>query len=257
MKEILNKLAALADEADTAGHAEVANQIDGIIKTFAADGGDPEAVAPMIKDFEAPPVFVPNRGIMFIRKYEEYKKLSDEDKKKFLAANPDFVKDKGHLVPPTSKEVDDAFKSVVKTKVYQDANKAPSVKDQHEKARQQMEQIAKLYTDIGRPAPFTVPASGQATGQQILDFLNKAGKGGPLASWSDMFARLNEIKGDAHLFALDMKKDPFGKDSTTMVADNEFKSLPPDYFKAKAPGEMDFLPGEVEGKGPPKPPRGM
>ena len=255
MKEILNKLAALADEADTAGHAEVANQIDGIIKTFAADGGDLEAVAPVIKDFKAPPTFVPNRGIMFIRKYEEYKKLSDEDKQKFLAANPDFVKDKGHLVPPTDKEVDDAFESVVETKKHQGAGGAPSVKDQHEKARKQMEQIAKLYTDVGRPAPFAVPAPGKATGQQILDFLNKAGKGGPLASWDDMFARLKEIKGDAHLFALDMKKDPFSKDSATMVADNQFKSLPPDYFKRNAPGEMDFLPGEVEGKGPPKPPR--
>jgi hypothetical protein len=251
MKDILNKLAALADEADSEGQLDLANSIDGLIKTFAA-----EAAAPITKELNAPPVFVPNRGIMFIRQHEKYKNLSDEDKKKFLAANPDFVKNLGHLVPPTDKEVDEAFGSVAETKRQQDMRKTPSVKEQHEKARQQMEQIAKLYTDAGRNAPFAVPPAGRVTGQQILDFLEKAGKGGKLSSWDDMFARLKEIQGEAHLFALDMKPDPFGKQDA-MIAKNEAASLPPDAMKVQLPGSLDFLPGEVTGKGPPKPPRGM
>ena len=252
MKDILNKLAALADEADSEGQLDLANGIDGLIKTFAAG-----AAAPITKELNPPPAFVPNRGIMFIRQHEEFKNLSEEDKKKFLAANPDFVKNLGHLVPPTDKEVDEAFGSVVETKRQQDASKTPSVKEQHEKARQQMAQIAKLYTDAGRSVPFVVPPAGRATGQQILDFLEKAGRGGKLRSWNDMFARLKEIRGDAHLFALNMKPDPFGtKDK--MLASNQFENLPADALKVELPKTpADIMPPGATGKGPPKPPKPM
>ena len=214
MKDILNKLAALADEADSEGQLDLANGIDGLIKTFAAD------------------ILTEQLG----------------------AQHSETAKSRNVVMPAASVNVEkQTFKDPTSRP---QAVKALSVKEQHEKARQQMAQIAKLYTDAGRNAPFAVPPAGRVTGQQILDFLEKAGKGGKLSSWNDMFARLKEIQGDAHLFALNMKPDPFGKQDT-MIAKNEAASLPPDAMKVQVPGALEFLPGEVTGKGPPKPPRGM
>lgn len=217
MKDILNKLAALADEADSEGQLDLANGIDGLIKTFAADI------------------------------------LTEQ----LDAQHRETAKSRNVVMPAASVNVEkQTFKDPLEITSRPQAVKALSVKEQHEKARQQMAQIAKLYTDAGRNVPFVVPPAGRTTGQQILDFLEKAGKGGKLSSWDDMFARLKEIQGDAHLFALDMKPDPFGKQDT-MIAKNDAASLPPDAMKVKVPGPLEFLPGEVTGKGPPKPPRGM
>lgn len=215
MKDILKKLAVLADEADTAGHAEVANQIDGIIKAFAEAEVMPNPTGPVVGLIKERPVFVPNRDRAFLNKYMQYEKLSEEEKRTFLKNNPDFVKNMGHLVPPTEKEMDADIEAQIAEKEALDKKQSDArrVKTEHEKARQMMQKISDLYTKSNPPRVFlgVVPPPGKMTGKAILDFLNLGKMGHPLNSWQDMHERLKALhqKANEYLIGIGDEKDPF------------------------------------------------
>lgn len=198
MKNILKKLAALADQADADGHIKAANKIDELIKVFAEDQDAWDVVG------------------------EELDKQHLEDSKR--GRDLEFAPVNVTATKPKTETLDMSGETGLTTIHYNQKGKTPAqiakeTREQHEKALKKIQQIAEGYTKNNKPVPFKVPSPGKNLGREILAVLQQAGKGQPLKSWQDLHKRLDDIDKASTQYIIGMEdSDIFKGSPDTMLA---------------------------------------
>ena len=181
MKNILKKLAAIADEADSTGNLKIANEIDLVIKALAsgADYGTSEDVTPA-------------SGVT-----EGMSMVPEEDKQKSIGTPGPVLSDK----------------EIAKRK--RDA----ALRKQLEIAKASLQEIASAYTESGNPAPFSLK-SGPLSYKDLMSILAKAEIRGQkmdqgIRSFKDIHANIQKISQLVSVIytlgaGQHKEKDPFG-----------------------------------------------